>query len=144
MNRVNGIIFWIIIYTMISIVFDKFLSEKLGENNLLKTLFYKPDEKITCMVEYDACGDDVIDGQCLMFATVSFVIGYYYPNKVLLFLITILTGEFAKQLLDVDPRFIINPLVALTGYMIGSWLSPKNTNLYKIQKYELEEDSNDC
>jgi hypothetical protein len=141
MNRVNGILFWIIVYTLFIIFFHKYLSEKLGDNNFLNKLIYKPSERITCSIEYDACGNDIIDGQCVLFGVISLIIGYHFPNRIILFLITILTAEFTKQLFEVEPRFIINPLVALTGYMIGSYLSAKNNNSYRIKKYEFDNPS---
>ena len=109
MNRVNGIIFWIILYTLFIVFVQKYFLVDKDNDFILKRTYYDVPLNVKCVVQYDNCEYDNIDGLCLLFGVVSMIIGYLYPNKVLLFLITIFAAEFSKQIFDINPRFIINP-----------------------------------
>ncbi|MEM0354186.1 MAG: hypothetical protein QXW79_01255 [Thermoplasmata archaeon] len=92
---------------------------------------------IKCFFDGPVCEEGNLDGWSLLHGSIFIAVGFAIPNKYLLVIIFSMLFELVRFHFGYEARPIINPLVNLTGYMIGSFLNSK-CHLYR-NKYNLLE-----
>jgi len=103
-----------------------YLAKSYFNLDMLNTIFADVPMDIKCAINEDFCEDGNIDGWSLVYFVAYAIIGYNQPNQYLfIFFISILI-EIISMWLGRPSRFIINPLISLTGYGIGSYLNKVN------------------
>lgn len=80
---------------------------------------------IKCFFNEPGCDTGNIDGWTLMHGLAYFIIGIIVPDHYLFIVIVSIIFELAKPYFGDNARYIINPLVNLTGYAIGSAINKK-------------------
>lgn len=93
---------------------------------------------VKCYFGEENCDEGNIDAWSLLNMFVYFVIGYIVPGHYLLIIIVSIAFEIVKPMFGSNAKLIVDPLINLTGYAIGSMLSPKKTTSMNYKnKYEL-------
>lgn len=88
---------------------------------------------IKCYFEEDRCDEGDIDMWAVLYFIVSIISGYLVPDNHIGYALLAVSFEIIMPYVGYSSRYIINPLVAITGYSIGHQLH----KLY--DKYELKE-----
>uniref|UniRef100_A0A6C0C9N0 Uncharacterized protein n=1 Tax=viral metagenome TaxID=1070528 RepID=A0A6C0C9N0_9ZZZZ len=78
---------------------------------------------VKCYFGEEGCEKGDIDGETICRGLFFFVIGLIIPDKYIYAIIFISLMLIIEPLLGYNPKFIINPLISITGYMLGSVLS---------------------
>jgi hypothetical protein len=130
MRKTSWIIFWILLYVLAIILFENFFKEKYGDE-LSKYKFVEVPMDIKCFFKEKGCEDGDIDGWSAVLLIVSLLIGYNYPNKGLFYFILNIIIEFIKPTIGMNTRLIVNPLISITGYAIGSQIYNSNIQTVK-------------
>lgn len=100
----------IILILIISIVFLEFKNFKL----------IPVDKTIKCFYDEINCMNGDINGSEIVYFILFLMIGREWPNRTLkIFAISVFI-ELVKNKIGINHKFIINPLVSMTGYLIGS------------------------
>lgn len=92
---------------------------------------------VKCFFNEPGCEEGDIDGWSIVYALIYFIVGLIIPNQYLAVIVISILFELAQPYFGNRSRYIINPLVNITGYGLGSLLS-KNMNGYK-EKYKVLE-----
>ena len=92
---------------------------------------------VKCFFNESGCEEGDIDGWSLVYALIYFIIGLIIPNQFLIVIIVSVVFEILQPYFGNNARYIINPLVNITGYGIGSLMS-KYLNGYR-EKYQVLE-----
>jgi len=93
-------------------------------------------ESLKCFFNEDKCEEGDLDGWTVAHIVMYFIIGYVVPDQYLAILFISIVWELFQPMIGSNAMFIINPLVNLTGYSLGSVLSQKKKPSYD-KKYEL-------
>ena len=80
---------------------------------------------IKCFFGENLCERGDIDQWSLLSLAVYFIIGWFKPHYYGTIIIISIVLEFIQFYMNGQSKFIINPLIAITGYIIGSLASPK-------------------
>lgn len=114
-----GIIILVIIFTILLQIYNLSYRDKFGDlfGNMKIT---EVPMDIKCAFQEPGCETGDIDGWTLIHGVVYFIIGLIIPNRYLAVIIISVIWEILQPLIGNNSRFIINPLVNLTGYAIGS------------------------
>lgn len=80
---------------------------------------------IKCFFGENSCEKGDIDGWSILLAIIYFIIGWIKPHYYGTIIILSIVMECIQFYMNSQSKFIINPLIAITGYIIGSLLSPK-------------------
>jgi len=88
---------------------------------------------IKCIFKEPGCEEGNIDGWSICLALVYFIIGLIVPHQYITILVISILLEVIKTYTGNNSRYIINPLISLTGYMIGSICSTRKTSYPKHQ-----------
>lgn len=89
--------------------------------------------EIKCLFGEDYCEEGDIDYWVLLHGFIYTMIGILIPGQYLAVTIMSILFEFMQTYMGNGARFIVNPLVNLTGYGLGSLL---NHHLKKGSRYE--------
>ncbi|MEM3063178.1 MAG: hypothetical protein QW303_06525 [Nitrososphaerota archaeon] len=92
---------------------------------------------IKCFFNGPLCEEGDLDGWSLLHGSIFLVVGFAMPKRYLLIIIFSVLFEFVRFHFGYESRPIINPLVNLTGYIIGSFLNDKSKT-YR-EKYQVLE-----
>lgn len=90
---------------------------------------------VKCFFGERGCDRGDIDAWTLIYGLLYFLIGLWVPRRYLLVTAIAVTYEVVKPILGNQPKYIINPLVAITAYTIGSLLGTRR-NRYR-EKYRV-------
>lgn len=134
-EQVKKIIIIIVILTIIFQVYNMTYKARYGDflHQLKITTVH---DSVKCFFGEDGCEEGDIDGWTLIHGLMYGLIGYYIPNHYLAIIIISIVFELVQPYLGNRARYIVNPLVNLTGYGIGSVLSKKKSFKEKYQVIE--------
>lgn len=82
-------------------------------------------ESIKCAFNDPGCEEANIDGWALVHALMYFIIGLIVPGYYLLIIAISLLFEISQPYFGNKARYVVNPLINITSYTIGSLLSNK-------------------
>lgn len=100
-------------------------------NNSLITVPYD----IKCFFGEDKCWKGDIDNSIFLQILAFFLIGFLVPDQYLFVFVITLGYEIAKPFVGLPAKIIINPLVNITAYSLGSLIS-KRRKLHLKEKYK--------
>jgi len=133
---IKEILVWIIIFSVIWGIYQ--ITYKMKNNDFLENfkLFDVPYE-IKCFFKEPGCEDGNITGWNIIYLLAYLVFGYFVPNQYIVILVISVLIELVEPMAGYQPKYIIDPAVNLSGYTLGSLLSPKNNkNLdHFVRKY---------
>ena len=93
---------------------------------------------IKCVIEQPGCEDGDIDGWSILHALMYFIVGIIIPDQYLVILIISVIYEFVQPYIgNHSARYIINPLVNLTGYALGSIVNKSIIKNQLQEKYSI-------
>ena len=122
-NYVNVII-WILAFTLMITIYKIFVTGIHGSSvpsSLNESLVNVPME-IKCAFNEDACEQGNIDGWSIVYLIAYSIIGYNIPNQYLVVLFASIIVEVVFYSIGYPARFIMNPLIAISGFSVGSYL----------------------
>lgn len=91
------------------------------KNDMLNTIFADVPMNIKCAFKEDYCEQGNIDGWSIAYFIAYIIIGYLVPNQFLFVLFISILIEILAMWLGRPSRLILNPLISITGYGIGSY-----------------------
>jgi hypothetical protein len=124
-NQVQRIIVLLIIFVIIYQVYNLTYRARYGDS-LTNFKFFEVPDSIKCFFGEDKCDEGDIDGWTLCHGLMYFIIGLIVPSQYLLIILISIIFEMIQPYFGNSSRYIINPLVNLTGYAMGSILSPRH------------------
>ncbi len=124
----------IIILLVIAVLF--YLYKTIYKNDILNTKLADVPHSIKCFFEESSCEKGDIDWWTVIQFIVFVFIGLVAPKHYWLVILFSILYEIVKAYFGQETRFIINPLVNITAYTIGSLISPYKTNNYQ-KKYQI-------
>lgn len=133
-GQIQQIILLLIIFVIIYQVYNYTYKARYGDY-LSSTKFMDVPYSVKCFFGEDNCEEGDIDGWTIIHGLMYFIIGLIVPDHYLFILGVSVAFEFVQPYLGNSSRYIINPLVSLTGYAIGSVLSPRQEGFK--EKYQL-------
>lgn len=136
-DSVKKIIVMLSIFTVIILIYNQTYKAKYGDFLTNFKISDVPDS-IKCMFGEDNCEEGDIDGWSICHGLMYFIIGLIAPNYYITITAVSVVFELVQPFLGNSSRYIINPLVNLTGYTIGSIMSKNFGASYK-EKYNVIE-----
>lgn len=136
-NKTINLIILLIVLAVLWHLYNSFYRKKNGDIFSSKLIDVPYD--IKCPVEYDRCEEGDIDAWDLIRGLIFLVIGIAIPNKYLVVIIMSILFELIQPYFGGVPKYIINPLINITGYAVGSIMSPLVTGQNKMfkEKYKI-------
>jgi hypothetical protein len=92
-----------------------------------KIIIFNPPESIKCFFGERYCQEGYINMWTIFHFFIYFFAGLYVPHKYGVILFISIMCEIIENILGFPSKFIIDPVVNLTGYFIGSQLSSSET-----------------
>jgi len=139
LGQTGKIFLLIIVFTLIYWLYSATLKVKYDE--LITNKIMDVPDSIKCFFGEDRCDEGDIDYWTLLHGIVYFIIGILVPDQYLLIVLISIGFELFQPYLGNSSRYIINPLVNLTGYAIGSVLNgsvmSKSNQLCYSDKYSI-------
>lgn len=89
---------------------------------------------IKCFFNEPKCDEGNIDGQTLIYGLIYVMIGLMIPNKHIWIILLSISIEIIRPYLNLTPKYIVNPLIGITGYSFGSYLSDLLLDKEKLLK----------
>jgi len=81
---------------------------------------------LKCLLPLKRCDDEVIESVTVAHFLAYTIIGYLVPNLYMeIFLISI-TFEFFEGAIGYTAKIVVDPIVNMLGYLLGSYMSPNN------------------
>lgn len=133
-KQILQIMILLIIFIVIWQIYN-YTIEPIGGDFLSNIKISDVPNNIKCFFNEPGCEEGNIDGWAAAHAVIFFIIGFIVPNQYLAIIIISIVFEIIQQYLGNKSRYILNPLINLTGYTIGSLFSCKN-NTFK-EKYKV-------
>jgi hypothetical protein len=127
-QSIMQLILLLLILTILFVIINNFCVNQIKIVNL--------PYSVKCLFDEKNCEEADIDCVTLLHALVYMIIGVLMPDKYLLIIILIIILEFVEPMFGRDSNFVIHPLVNISGYAIGSLLSPSKRKNYK-EKYQV-------
>ena len=90
---------------------------------------------VKCFFNEPGCEEGDIDGWTIVRGLAYFIIGLIVPNQYLAIITISIILEVVQPFIGNNPRYIINPLVSLTGYAFGSIIGTSTKSFKK--KYDV-------
>jgi len=81
---------------------------------------------IKCQFDEPNCMEGDIDGWSISYGVVYFIVGLLYPERYLGIVFFAIAVELMGPYIGFKSRYIVNPLIAITTYSIGSLISRTN------------------
>lgn len=78
---------------------------------------------VKCYFKEDGCEKGDIDAETICRGLFFFVLGLLIPDKYVYVIMFVVLMTIVEPMFGYSPKFIINPLVSITGYMLGSVLN---------------------
>lgn len=101
--------------------------------NLTKKIIEVPNS-VKCLFKYPSCDEADIDGHTIVYGMIYMLIGVMVPNKHIWAILFAISIESIKPYFGITPKYIINPLIGVTGYSLGSYFN----HLLPDKKYKLK------
>jgi hypothetical protein len=93
---------------------------------------------VKCFFNEPGCEEGDIDGWAIVHGLMYFIIGLLVPNQYFAIIVISIIFEIIQPYLGNKPRYIINPLINITTYAIGSILSNRMVSFeekYRVLNY---------
>lgn len=123
-DQIKKIIVLLIIFAIVWQIYNYTYKSRYGDFLGNSKLADVPNT-LKCFFGEDRCEEGDIDGWTIVHGLMYFIIGLVIPNQYLAVIIISIIFELIQPYLGNGSRYIINPLVSITGYTIGSLISPK-------------------
>jgi hypothetical protein len=131
-KNIMKIITMLLFFALFVLSYNVLYANKFGDVFSNIKLIEVPVE-IKCFFGENGCMEGDIDMWTFIYAVFYFLIGYFIPNYYFTIFIISLLIEICQPLLRNNPKLIINPLIFLSAYFVGSNVSYRN-NAYKTSK----------
>lgn len=118
------LIFLLIIIGIIYLIYIRLFQPKYGDI-FSKTRFIEVPNEIKCYFKEPGCEEGDIDGWGIIRVLIFFIIGLIVPDKYLFIITITIVYEILQPYFGNKSRYIINPLLSITGYSVGSIMSRK-------------------
>jgi|SRR5579872_1979626 len=89
-------------------------------SKFLNTTFINVPVEVKCKFEEPDCMEGDIDGWSIAYGLAYFITGLLYPDRYLAIIIICVMTEILGPCLGFKSRYIINPLIAISTYGLGS------------------------
>jgi len=135
-NQIKKLIVLLIIFAVVWQIYNYTYRARYGDflgNMKIANVPYS----VKCFFDEPGCDKGDIDGWAVVHGLMYFIIGLIVPNQYLLIFVISIVFEIIQPYLGNNARYILNPLINMTGYTIGSILSP-SANVFK-EKYKILE-----
>ncbi|ANB50500.1 hypothetical protein [Powai lake megavirus] len=131
---IRNLILLIIFIVFVWLIYNYVYASKYGDllNNIK---IMEVPHSVKCAFGEKTCEEGDINGWSMMQAFIYFIVGLIIPDRYFLIIIISVVIEIIKPFFGITPRYIIAPLLNITGYILGSSLKPKNNNY--CEKYKL-------
>lgn len=123
------LIFFAIIWQIYNYLYRK------NNNQFLDMEIVDVPHSVKCFFNESKCEEGNINGWTLIYGLMYFIIGLVVPNQYLAILIISILFELFQSYHGNNAKYIIGPLVSLTGYGLGSLFNIKKYNYKK--KYQV-------
>lgn len=133
-NKVKSraeILIILIVLLVLSHLFTHFMNSSESLNKFNISVPYD----IKCFFGEDRCWEGDIDIWSVFQFIAFFIIGYLVPEQYLFVFIITFIYEIIKPSFGMKSKIIINPLINITAYSLGSIISPKKKR-YLQEKYK--------
>lgn len=90
---------------------------------------------IKCALQENECEKNDFTINTLFTSLIYLLIGYFIPDQYMVVILTIYAYQAFNLLTSRHTSLIIDPLANLTGYLIGSAISPKQSKFF--EKYKI-------
>lgn len=123
MVQLSKQIYWstIIIILTIAITIVWLCEFNLGSvKQILDTKIVDVPVNVKCQFNEPDCMEGDVDGWSLAYGLVYFIVGLLYPDRYLGITIFAIAVELLCPYIGFKTRYIINPLIAITTYSLGS------------------------
>ena len=121
-NQIKKIVVLLIIFAIIWQIYNCTYGARNGD--VLKNIkIADVPYSIKCAFNEPGCEEGNIDGWSIVHGLMYFIIGLIVPNQYLFIIATSITFEIIQPCFGNKSRYIINPLINITSYTIGSLLS---------------------
>lgn len=121
-NSKKQIILIILIFTII-ISYIRLLSNHQYNFKIVNIPY-----SIKCAFKEPGCEDGNIDTYSMIHALIFFILGLLFPNNYIIIFIMSIIIELLQPFIGNKARYIINPLISITSYSIGSLIKNKFSN----------------
>jgi len=118
-DEVNKYIVILFFYGIIFLIYKYFYLDK-NNDILAKIKLIDVPYDFKCYFGENRCEEGDIDGWAMVQFLAYFIFGLIMPNYYLLTIISAVIFEVMKPYFGFRTQYIINPLLAITGYAIGS------------------------
>ena len=135
-EQLKKLIVLLIIFAVLWQIYNIIYRQKYGDY-IGSVKVAEVPHSVKCFFDEPGCEDGDIDGWSIVYALIYFIIGLIIPNQYLAVVVISILFELVQPYFGNKSRYIINPLVNITGYSLGSLFS-KHINSYK-EKYQVLE-----
>jgi hypothetical protein len=104
------------------IILSIFMANMINIFGETKTLLTLPME-VKCFFNEEGCQHGDIDTNTIIHGSGMFFVGIAAPKHHTSVIIALILTEILKPYVGINPRYIINPLVGLTTYSLGSMIT---------------------
>ena len=121
----NSILKIIILLIVFGILWHIYTSSNIGSQNDMqfsKKIMDVP-KSIKCFFSDQHCNEANLDAGSVVQLIVYFIIGLMVPNHYVAIIIISIIIEIAKPFFGYRSKYVVNPIINFTGYLIGSALS---------------------
>uniref|UniRef100_A0A6G6AB05 Uncharacterized protein n=1 Tax=Borely moumouvirus TaxID=2712067 RepID=A0A6G6AB05_9VIRU len=134
--HVRNLILLLVFLVAVWMIYNYLYASKYGD--ILDNIkIMQVPQPVKCFFGENTCEQGDINGWSMLQAFLYFIVGLIIPNRYLLIIIISIVIEVIKPLFGMTPRYIISPLLNLTGYILGSSLNPVTKNNNLSEKYNL-------
>ena len=133
-KQIKKIIILLIIFAVVYQVYN--FSYKAKHGDILSNIkFADVPDSVKCFFNEPGCSKGNIDGWSLMHGLMFLIIGLIVPNQYFFVIIISIALEILQPFIGNNARYILNPLINLTGYAVGSVIN-RSTCSFK-EKYQV-------
>jgi len=116
-NEYVNLIIWILGF---SVLIQMFKNDLFGLSAHFNHKLIGVPMDIKCAFQENMCEDGDIDTWSIIYFVAYSIIGYNYPNQYLVVLFISILVEIVSMWMGYPSRMIMNPLISITGYGVGS------------------------
>lgn len=124
------LVFFIIVWQIYKMAYVSRYGDILGEMKFAEVPY-----SVKCAFNEPDCEKGDLDGWSLVNALLFFIIGLIIPDKYLIIIVISVVLEILQPYFGNSSRYIINPLVNITGYAIGSLVNSHYRKMNYKTKY---------
>lgn len=120
-SNIQGII---IVYILFMVIWVMYMPYRFYYGDIfgkIKIADVLKDKK--CYIQSYRCDEEIIDGWSLLHFFMYAIIGYLYPGEYIFIFITSILVEMTEHLIQLRPKYILDPLVNITAYSMGHLLN---------------------